>query len=265
MRPSRWRNSRAGASPASRSHDCRAQGILGTAAATLGRNAGAATGHRNGGRAGAGNAAACRSRSPVAHRRHRHRFGRDFTGAVVRIAGRLRRRHRHQRRLRLQTANINALHLGLAPRPIRGLRLRRGAVGRVRSDRVKPTLYPLRRDRRSRQPRCAITIRLARSTAARKDLTPIAPSFRRPRAAGAGRRPGGGSRAGPKQRNPGIDDAAGLTCSGLPKPIWQGSGGRSRAEKCPHKARLKSKKTTWNIPRERLRSGHNIGPGLLAP
>ena len=25
------------------------------------------------------------------------------------------------------------------------------------------------------------------------------------------------------------------------------------------------RKTAWNIPRERLRSAHNIGPGLLAP
>jgi len=28
---------------------------------------------------------------------------------------------------------------------------------------------------------------------------------------------------------------------------------------------LERKKTPWNIPRERLRSAHNIGPGLLAP
>ncbi len=33
----------------------------------------------------------------VAHRRYRHRLGRDSAGAVVRIAGRVRRRHRHQR------------------------------------------------------------------------------------------------------------------------------------------------------------------------
>jgi hypothetical protein len=28
---------------------------------------------------------------------------------------------------------------------------------------------------------------------------------------------------------------------------------------------MEGKKTTWNIARERLRSGHNVGPGLLAP
>ena len=43
------------------------------------------------------------------------------------------------------------------------------------------------------------------------------------------------------------------------------SHGPSRAEKCPDKVLLERKKTTWNIPRERLRSAHNIGPGLLAP
>ena len=35
--------------------------------------------------------------SPAAHRRYRHRLGRDSAGAVVRIARCLRRRHRHQR------------------------------------------------------------------------------------------------------------------------------------------------------------------------
>ena len=61
------------------------------------------------------------------------------------------------------------------PRGIRRLRLCRGAVGRIRFDRVEPALYPLRRHRRSRRSRCAITTRLARSTAARTGLTPIAP------------------------------------------------------------------------------------------
>ena len=30
-------------------------------------------------------------------------------------------------------------------------------------------------------------------------------------------------------------------------------------------SRLGRKKTAWNIPRERLRSRYNVGPGLLAP
>ncbi len=62
-----------------------------------------------------------------------------------------------------------------------------------------------------------------------------------------------------------------MTAAGLaPAEASQGrSGGhptgRRRPQNSPYKARLERKKTTWNIPRERLRSGHNIGPGLLAP
>src|ERR1700709_2004952 len=53
--------------------------------------------------------------------------------------------------------------------------------------------------------------------------------------------------------------------SSPPRPIWQASRGRSRPGDCPDKVLLEAKKTAWNIARERLRSGHNIGPGLLAP
>ncbi len=57
-----------------------------------------------------------------------------------------------------------------------------------------------------------------------------------------------------------IPQAAGLLAPGAAL-----IGGPSRAAKCPDKVLLRHKKTTWNIARERLRSGHNIGPGLLAP
>ena len=80
---------------AGRAHS-RRQGILGTAAATLARDAGAAARYRDGGRTGAGAAARRRRpRSPVAHRRSRHRLRRDSAGAVVRIAGGSGIRHRH--------------------------------------------------------------------------------------------------------------------------------------------------------------------------
>ena len=59
--------------------------------------------------------------------------------------------------------------------------------------------------------------------------------------------------------------AAGLTLPGPPGPIWRVSGVPSGPVKCPDKVLLERKKTSWNIPRERLRSGHNIGPGSLAP
>ena len=41
--------------------------------------------------------------------------------------------------------------------------------------------------------------------------------------------------------------AAGLTHERPPKADLAGIPGRSRAENCPHKARLRCKKTTWNI------------------
>ena len=66
--------------------------------------------------------------------------------------------------------------------------------------------------------------------------------------------------------DPGFDDGRRVNaCRPPPKPIWRAFRGPSRATKWPDKVLLERKKTPWNIPRERLRSGHNIGPGLLAP
>ena len=60
--------------------------------------------------------------------------------------------------------------------------------------------------------------------------------------------------------------AAGLAPEGPAKADLAGiPPGRCGAENAADKARLERKKTTWNIPRERLRSDHNVGPGLLAP
>ena len=89
---------------AGRAHP-RRQGILGPAAETFRRHAGAAARHRDRGRARAGNPARRgRTRPRAAHRRSRHRLRRDPAGAAVRIAGRVRRRHRHQRATRCDTA-----------------------------------------------------------------------------------------------------------------------------------------------------------------
>ena len=80
---------------AGRAHS-RREGILGSAAATLIRDAGAATRYRDRGRTGAGTGARRRRpRSPVAHRRSRHRLRRNSAGAAVRIAGGARIRDRH--------------------------------------------------------------------------------------------------------------------------------------------------------------------------
>ena len=74
----------------------RREGVLGAAAATLVRDAGAAARYRDGGRTGAGTVARRRRpRSSVAHRRSRHRLRRNPAGAVVRIAGGARIRDRH--------------------------------------------------------------------------------------------------------------------------------------------------------------------------
>ena len=51
--------------------------------------------------------------------------------------------------------------------------------------------------------------------------------------------------------------AVGLRLWGRLKPIWQASKGRSPSKKGPDKALLGCKKSTWNIPRERLRSGQH--------
>ena len=63
----------------------------------------------------------------------------------------------------------------------------------------------------------------------------------------------------------GLMAAVGLKLRGLPKPIWRVSRERWHSGKCPDKVLLERKKTPWNIPRERLRSAHNIGPGLPPP
>ncbi len=122
-----------------------------------------------------------RSGSPAAHRRHRHRLRRDFTGAVVRIARGFWSRHRHQRGC-VANRKRQCRRSGTGrSRRIRRLRLCGGAVGSVRPDRVEPALYPLAPISPGSRSRSAITIRFARWTAAPTDLTPIARSFRRPR------------------------------------------------------------------------------------
>src|SRR5207302_30372 len=65
----------------------RREGVLGAAAATFVRDAGAAARYRDGGRTGAGTIARRRkSPSPAAYRRSRHRLRRDPAGAAVRVA-----------------------------------------------------------------------------------------------------------------------------------------------------------------------------------
>ena len=101
---------------AGRAHS-RREGILGTAAATLARDAGAAARYRDGGRTGAGDAARRRRpQSPAAHRRSRHRLRRDSAGAVVRIAGAQRGSAPTSREAALQTAAANAARAGLSER-----------------------------------------------------------------------------------------------------------------------------------------------------
>ena len=207
-------------------------------------------------------------RSPVAHRRHRHRLRCNSTGAVVRIARCASGSAPTSAWRRLRTASANAARSGAGrSRRFRRLRLCGGAVGPFRSDRLEPALYPLRGDRwtRHRGPRLRPARRARRRRAT--DSTPTARSFRRRR--GCWRRDGvlvvevGQGQSGDVWR---LDDGGRVNAGeALPRPIWRASAGPSPAGNCPHKARLGGKKTTWNIPRERLRSGHNIGPGLLAP
>ena len=243
----------------------RPQGILGAAIATLGRDAGAKARHRDGGRTGAGNVAALRrSGSPVADRRHRHRVGRDPACAVVRAAERIGV-GTDISVAALQTARGNAARAGTGPaRHVRRLRLCRGAVGAVRSDRIEPALYPICRDRRPRRRSPRITTRCLRSTAARMASTPIArlmPQATRLLAPGAH---WWWRRAWPKRRYRGIDDGGRVNAQAptqsRPGGHPAGAGGQQNAPIKPEE-----QKTTWNIARERLRSGHNIGPGLLAP
>ena len=136
---------------AGRAHS-RRQGILGTAAAALGRNAGAdgptpkpwsnwrwkCCAHPL-------------PRSSVAHRRSRHRLRRDSAGAAVGIAATRMGIGTDISGEALQTAHSNAAR----SRPRRSRRLHRlrlcgCAVGPVRSDRLEPALHPLGRYRRAR-------------------------------------------------------------------------------------------------------------------
>jgi len=80
--------------------------------------------------------------------------------------------------------------------------------------------------------------------------------------AGAARRAGGRGRTGPKRTYPAIDagNEVNARSARQNRPGGHPAGGRG-----PQIALIKPEKTTWNIARERLRSVHNIGPGLLAP
>ena len=120
------------------------------------------------------------SGSSAAHRRHRHRFGCDSAGAVVRIAGRVSVSAPTSAWLRCGQHSSNAVDLGLADR-----------AGFVACDYAAALSGPfdlivsnppyirsaeiagLATEVRDHDPR-------RRWTAARTDWTPIAPSFRRP-------------------------------------------------------------------------------------
>ena len=211
--------------------------------------------------------ARCRSRTPVAHRRHRHRLRRDLAGAVVRIAGRLRRRHRHQRGGVADGSAAMPSGWDLADRAAFVACDYAAALSGTFDLIVSNPPYirsadiaGLATEVRDHDPLGALDGG-ADGLDAYRALIPQAA-----RLLGARRRAGRGGGTGPKRRYRGVDGGGRVNPRpGPPRPIWRASGGPLRAEKCPHKARLGGKKTTWNIPRERLRSGHNIGPGLLAP
>ena len=130
-----------------------AQGILGTAAATLGRDAGAAARHRNGGRAGAGNAArrarvriaGCASpTSAPARARFCWRCCPNCltpmgVGTDISVAGACER----------HAATPSILGWPIAPAFV-ACDYAAALSGAVRSDRVEPALYPLGRYRRPR-------------------------------------------------------------------------------------------------------------------
>ena len=154
----------------------------------------------------------------------------------------------------------------LGARDIHRLRLCERTIRPVRSDRLESALYPLggyrRSGRRGPESRSAGRARWRRRRAGR--LPRADPPGGRP--SGARRRPGRGGRGGSKRPDPGFDDGGRVNaCRPPPKPIWRAFRGPSQATKWPDKVLLERKKTPWNIARERLRSGHNIGPGSLAP
>ena len=245
------------------------QGILGTAAATLGRDAGAEARHRNGGRTGAGNAA----------RR-----------AAIRIAACASPTSAPARaRFCWRCCPNCRMPMGSAPTSAWRRCERQAPTPSISNwtDRARLS-SPATMRRRCRAPFDLIVsnppyIRSAEIAGLATEVRDHDPhraldggadgldAYRAliPQAARL-LAPGGALVVevghGQSARYRGIDDGgrvnAGAACPG---PIWRASGGPSRAENCPHKARLECKKTTWNIPRERLRSAHNIGPGLLAP
>ena len=80
----------------------------------------------------------------------------------------------------------------------------------------------------------------------------------------AGPRPGRSpvvEAGGSKRQIQALMTAAGVNACDRPKAAWRAFRGPSRATKWPDKLLLERKKTPWNIPRERLRSAHNIAPG----
>ena len=134
------------------------------------------------------------ARAPAAHRRSRHRLGRAAARAALRAAGSLRRRHRYQPcRARLRARQCCGARPAGARR-VRGLRLRRCAGGRVRSDRLQSALCRARRHRGVAARGARLRSAAARSTAGPTGSTAIARSPPMPAAAGPGRYPRGGTR-----------------------------------------------------------------------
>ena len=141
------------------------------------RDPGAAAGDRDRGRGGARRA---RPRPPAvtrpAGRRPRHRLGRAPARARLRAAGSLRGRHRCQHCRRSACARDNAAALGLAGRAA-FVACDYGTALAGRSICSSP-IRPMWRAARSQRwrPRCATSIRAARSTAGRTGSTAIARS-----------------------------------------------------------------------------------------
>ena len=95
-----------------------------------------------------------------AHRRSRHRLGRDPAGAAVRAAAMRRVSAPTATRRALAVARRNAEHLGLAgARRLRRLRFRRGARRVLRSRGVQSALYREPATSRRWRRRCATSIR----------------------------------------------------------------------------------------------------------